>query len=132
MKAYISCPISVGTSKIIEVANTVRKLEYNPTWWEKGTAYTEDKLRDASIFILMSEHNSFDYCLDDMTLGCRKELALAKSLGKTLYMAYWKIKGEKLNIYPINLRHLEDGRVLGESGCYLGEVPKVINNYSIY
>lgn len=32
----------------------------------------------------------------------------------------------------INLKHLEKGRVLGESGSYLGEVSKVINNYQIF
>lgn len=131
MKAYISCPMTVPSSTRTHVAVKLQELGYLPTWWEKGTDYTEDKLREADIFVLMSEKHLFDYKLDDMTLGCRKELMIVKGLGKPLYMAYWKSNGE-LNIYPLVSRHLEDGRVLGQSGEYLRGVSKVINNYEIY
>jgi len=130
-EAYISCPIPVPTSKIADVADQLGKKGYSPTWWTKGTDYTDTRLREAKIFVLMSTDNSFDYCLDSMTAGCRKELALAKSLNKPLYIAYWK-GGKTLNIYPIVMKHLEDGRVLGQSGVYLREADKVINDYSIY
>lgn len=130
-KAYISCPIPVAMSALTEVANKLTRQGYEPSAWVRGTDYKDDQLREASIFVLMSQSNNFDYQLDYMTAGCRKELALAKSLGKPLYMAYWK-NGKDLNIYPINLKHLEKGRVLGESGSYLGEVSKVINNYQIF
>jgi hypothetical protein len=131
MRAYISCPIPVAYSALTEVANKLAGQGYSPLWWVRGTEYTDDKLKEGQIFVLMSEGNKFDYELDNMTVGCRKELALAQSLGKPLYLAYWK-NNKVLNIYPINLRHLEDGRVLGESGVYLKDADKVINNYSIY
>ncbi|TXG80304.1 MAG: hypothetical protein E6R13_08230 [Spirochaetes bacterium] len=116
---------------IADVADQLGKKGYLPAWWTRGTDYTDTKLREAKIFVLMSEHNQFDYRLDNMTLGCRKELALAQSLNKPLYIAYWK-RGKTLNIYPIVMKHLEDGRVLGQSGCYLRDADKVIDNYSIY
>jgi len=130
MKAYISCPIPVAMSTIMEVAGKLNNLGYDSLWWARGSEYTEDKLREADIFVLMSIEHSFDYILDSMTFGCRKELALAKSLNKPLYMAYWK-NGTTLNIYPINLKHLEDGRVLGQSGVYLKK-QEIINDYQIY
>lgn len=130
-KAYISCPIPVAHAKIADVSVKLGQLGYSPMWWTRGTAYTEDKLKEADIFVLMSIDHKFDYFLDNMTFGCRKELALAKAFNKPLYMAYWK-NDKKLNLYPISLKHLEKGRVLGESGSYLGEVSKVINNYQIF
>lgn len=130
-KAYISCPIPVVLGKIADVSVKLGELGYSPMWWTRGTDYTDTKLREADIFVLMSIDSAFDYCLDDMTAGCRKELALAQSLKKPLYMAYWK-NGKNLNLYPINLKHLEDGRVLGQSGCYLRAADKVINQYDIY
>jgi len=131
MKAYISCPIPVPTSTRNGVAGKLVDLGYTPSWWIRDTEYKDDKLREAEIFVLMGLHAPFDYNLDTMTLGCRKELALAKSLNKQLYMAYWK-GGTKLNFYPINLNHLENGRVLGESGVYLQPAEKIVNSYEIY
>jgi hypothetical protein len=131
MEAYISCPIPVPKSSRDLVATKLGELGYSPTWWTRNTEYKEDKLREANIFVLMSVDHKFDYLLDSMTFGCRKELMIAKGLGKPLYMAYWK-NGSTLNIYPIVMKHLEDGRVLGQSGVYLREADKVINDYSIY
>jgi hypothetical protein len=130
MKAYISCPISVARSTRNLVFDKLVALGHSSTWWERGTAYTEDKLKEADIFVLMSMDHEFDYLLDDMTAGCRKELMIAKGLGKPLYMAYWK-GGTTLNIYPIVMKHLEDGRVLGQSGVYLRK-SEIINSYDIY
>lgn len=130
MEAYISCPIPVPKSSRDLVATKLGELGYSPTWWARDTEYKEDKLREANIFVLMSVDHKFDYLLDDMTAGCRKELALAKSLNKPLYIAYWK-GGTILNIYPIKMKHLDDGRVLGTSGMYLKK-SEIINDYQIY
>lgn len=130
MKAYISCPILVPVSNLTEVGVKLSEKGYSPLWWIRGTDYTDAKLREADIFILMSTNSKFDYCLDDMTFVCRKELELAQSLNKPLYMTYWKKTG--LHIYPINLNHLKNGRVLGQSGIYLSNTIKIIDNYSIY
>lgn len=130
-QVYVSCPLGVDESKLREVGTKLTKMGYSSWWYERGTTYEDNKLRIADMFVLMSEHNRFDYSLDSMTAGCRKELALAQSLKKSLYIAYWK-GGKILNIYPINLKHLEEGRVLGESGVYLRDADKVIDNYSIY
>lgn len=131
MKAYISCPMTVVLGKVADVSKKLTEHGYTPSAWDRNEKYTDTDLKEADIFVLMSQHNQFDYVFVEMTMGCRKELTLAISLGKPLYMAYWK-QGKELNIYPINLRHLEEGRVLGESGVYLKEADKVINNYSIY
>ena len=130
MKAYISCPILVPASNRQEVAVKLIHLGCETAYWERGTTYTEDKLREADIFVLMSVDHKFDYILDDMTFGCRKELMIAKKLGKPLYMAYWK-NGTTLNIYPIVMKHLDDGRVLGQSGVYLRK-EEIVNSYEIY
>ena len=130
MKAYISCPILVPASNRQEVAVKLIHLGYETAYWERGTTYTEDKLREADIFVLMSVDHKFDYQLDDMTAGCRKELMIAKGLGKPLYIAYWK-GGTTLNLYPIVMKHLDDGRVLGQSGVYLRK-EEIVNSYEIY
>jgi hypothetical protein len=130
MKAYISCPIPVPKSTLELVSTKLYDLGYTPTAWVRGSEYTEQKLKEADIFVLMCIDHRFDYLLDDMTAGCRKELMIAKGLGKPLYMAYWK-GGTTLNIYPIVMKHLEDGRVLGQSGVYLRK-EEIINSYEIY
>ena len=130
MKAYISCPIPVAKSTLELVSTKLYDLGYTPTAWVRGSEYTEDKLKEADIFVLMSMNHDFDYRLDDMTAGCRKELMIAKGQGKPLYIAYWK-NGTTLNIYPIATKHLEDGRVLGQSGVYL-QKQVIINDYQIY
>jgi hypothetical protein len=131
MKAYISCPIPVAKTSRDIVVTKLNDLGYSPTYWNRDAEYTEDELREADIFVLMSMHHKFDYLLDSMTFGCRKELMIAKGLGKPLYIAYWK-NGTVLNIYPISLKHLENGRVLGESGVYLQPAERIINEYPIY
>lgn len=131
MQVYVSCPLGVPMDKIKEVGCKLNTMGYHPWWYERGTTYMDSMVKVSEMFVLMSEHNKFDYILNDMTAGCRKELELAMSLKKQLYMAYWK-NGKTLNIYPINPAYLLHGRVLGQSGSYLQVASKVINNYDIY
>jgi hypothetical protein len=130
--AYISCPIPVSYVLLTKVADKLHNLGYSPLWWLRGMEYKDNKLRDSQIFVLMSVGNKFDYPLDHMTAGCRKELLLAKSLGKSLYLAYWK-NNKDLNIYPINMNLLDcSDRVIGMSRTYLQPASQVINSYQIF
>lgn len=131
MKAYISCPIPVAITSRDLVAIKLMELGYTSSWWIRATTYTEEALKAADIFVLMGIDHKFDYKLDDMSRGCRKELMIAQGLNKPLYMSYWKADGT-LNIYPIKLNKLDEGRVLGTSGMYLGKAAEIINDYQIY
>ena len=133
MQAYISCPLGVDLRKLHDVAHKLRTLGYSPISYERGTIYSDINLKGAEMFVLMSENNKFDYSRFAMTPGCKKELELAESLHKPLYLAYWK-NGKELNIYPLVMKYLEYGRVLGQSGCYLQpyKAEQIINTYQIY
>jgi hypothetical protein len=117
-------------SELMEVKNVVANHKYDCEWWIRGTPYTDTALRDADIFVLIPRSYVFDFTMDYMTTGCKKELQLAYELGKPLYMAYRKKSGQ-LNIYPISLDSLKVGRVRALSGKYLRK-NEVINNYEIY
>ena len=133
MKAYISCPLGESIIKVQQVAGRLISLGYEPTYFIRGTSYEDKDVRDCNLFVLISSGGEFDFNRSAMTLGCGKELDLAHSLNKKLYIAYWKAT-KSLNIYPINISRLEEGRVLGMSKSYLQPIPKqlIINNYPIY
>jgi len=131
MHVYISCPLTEDVGKLSQVSRKLTELGYGSWWYERGTTYDDTKLRISDIFVLIAKANSFEMSLDHMSAGCRKELALAKSLGKPLYLAYWK-GGKNLQIYSINLNKLETGSVQGISKVYLRLKAQIINNYEIF
>ena len=133
MKAYISCPLTEVLGKIKDVEKHLIMLGYDSCYFQRGSDYKDTDVKESEMFVLITQRGEFDFNRSAMTLGCGKELDLAHSLNKKLYMAYWKAD-KSLNIYPINISRLEEGRVLGMSKSYLQPIPKqlIINNYPIY
>ena len=131
-QVYVSCPLDENAAKISEVGRKLSDMGYSPWWFERGTTYDDQKLRLADMFVLIPSSNQFDSMMDYMTPGCKKELELAHSIGKSLWLAYWK--KNVLHIYSIHLGKLADRRVMGQSRSYLQpyRVEQIINTYQIY
>jgi len=132
MKAYISCPLTEPLEKIHQVSAFTQTKNIQSVWYPRGTTYSDTAFKSADIFILITPNNQFDMPFADLTAGCQKELALAQSLGKPLYLAYWKNKGNELQIYPIMTDKLP-GRVLGRAkGAISQFAPQISNTYPIW
>ena len=129
-KAYVSCPLTVDWNRVVEVQRKLVDMDCHPKAYTRGCTYTDVDLKHADIFILITPNNQFDMQFADLTPGCQKELTLAQSLGKSLYLAYWK--KAILHIYPTHMDKLP-GRILGMNGCSISQfAPQITNIYPIY
>lgn len=131
MKAYISCPLGESWGKVIAVEKHLINLGYEVTKFVRGDCYQDIDLREADVFVLISENNQFDFFQKDMTAGCKKELNIAADMKKPLYLAQWK-GGMDLIIYPISEYELMKGRIIGSGGNYLQPISQIINTFPIY
>ena len=131
-KAYISCPLNEGLYKIREVAVKLHELGYKAEAYIRGTIYSDQKLRDADIFVLIPSGNLAGCPHNEMTEGCRKELMLARNLNKKLYMAI-EYPDSVFKIRKIDLDLLREGNVSATHFLLQpiqGSV--IINDYEIY
>lgn len=67
------------------------------TYWDRKEYFKSD-LNDANIFVLMLPGNAWEYPIDALPVGCRKELNIAREANKRIYIAY-KNKAGEYNIY---------------------------------
>lgn len=100
---YLSCPLSVPQQTLDKYIKKLRQCL--PTeqvrYYKRGTSYDEGvydmTIYGADAFVLVLPDNSFRLPLDKLTAGCKRELILAMSCNKRLYLAYEAAQG--FNIY---------------------------------
>lgn len=99
-RIYISCPISIPQSDLDKVATLLRQNSIEPDYWIRNCGYYDKDLindtYDGVVFML--PNNRFNYSTHDLPVGVKKELSIAHSAGKKIYLAYKNAIGN-YNIY---------------------------------
>lgn len=86
---YISCPVATNMAELNETALLVRNIGGFPRFWTRGSVYDHDStIKDCDVFILMLPNNGWSSYFQDLPMGCRKELKLAISVGKKIFISY--------------------------------------------
>jgi|SRR6478736_927854 len=86
---------------IREYICNLKNAKLNIRYWGEGYTYSDNDIRDSEVFIFTHEKNKGTFYLDEMASGVRKELELAMSLNKKVFLAYYKKDGT-LGFYDID------------------------------
>ncbi len=108
---YISCPVSEPFNKIIAIESKFKDYaEIN--YWDRVNKYDNNFIKNCDIFILVLPFNCFKHHIDDLPIGCKKELTEAKERNKKICISYINSFKEP-NLYNINMY---DGIIEGVIG----------------
>jgi hypothetical protein len=86
---YISCPISIAQSELDEVVKTLMDLGCNPNYWVRGTHYNKSSIiNNCDGLVLVLPELKWEYVIDALPEGCKRELKLAITAKRKIYLAY--------------------------------------------
>lgn len=129
MKAYISCPLDEPWSKVEDLKEWLESSGYEASYHIRGERYSDRKLREADIFILILPNNKVNVNEEMMTRGCHGELITALCLKKPLYLYHFAVQA-------IDENALRNHHIVRRTYPYVNlkciKKPVVINAYDIY
>jgi hypothetical protein len=103
-KVYVSCPMTVSQTVLDKTLKHLSYLGVAARAWERGTLYKEeDSIKYCDAFIILLPENKFGTELYKIPSGTRKELLLAFSLNKEIYLSYIPSQSLSPSIYSTNL-----------------------------
>ena len=101
-QVYISFPISESLHIRDQIVNLITyDNDKEVSYWLQSHRYSDSDLRAADKVVIYLTGNKFKLQRHKISSGCRKELELAVSLGKQVYLAYQSSLG--LRIYATNI-----------------------------
>lgn len=114
---YLSCPMSCPQERFEDLTQALQEEvdNYSNTilnYWQRGNVYHENDLRNANIFVIHLPSNSYNFFIDDLSVGCRKEIKFALSRNISIYLAYRRASDNKFCFYKANV---SDGFIEGDS-----------------
>jgi hypothetical protein len=115
--AYISCPISVPMLELKKVEDKLRAINWRPNYWIRGSSYSDKGVRtaDAVVFILFVGNEqplkTWRKDLNCLSMGTKKELELATTLNKPIFIAYQTMDNE-VNFYTASIRSKRENDTL--------------------
>lgn len=116
-KIYISCPMIEPIGQLEQVATvckkilTVAEVDAFINWWNRKE-YVKSYLDDANIFVLMLPGNAWEYPIEGLPVGCKKELDIARKANKKIFIAYRNKTGE-YNIYNSTTWNTKSSMMIG-------------------
>lgn len=124
---YISIPISISWDKARQVIDKMEQLKSVKgfSYWDRDEKYNPDYLNEADTFILILPNCKFNYTLNALPAGCKKELEVAQAQGKEIFIAYWNMQGD-INIYETDI---DTSCIFGRPGT-TGRIAEQINTVS--
>lgn len=108
-KVYVSCPMTVSQTVLDKTMKHLENLGVAARAWERGTPYKEeDSIKYCDAFIAILPNNAFEYYLNTLSFGTRKEILSADAIGKDIYICYTPTASSKPQFYIAELS--EDSR----------------------
>lgn len=121
-KYYISCPITVPIEVLYGFANKLFQLGAGPSFWNREDPYRlQDVVDDCDGFVLVLPYNNFKMPVEELPIGCKRELDRALKAKRTIYLAYKNIDGYAIYQAVVNSSDV----FTGISGTQ-GEIGKII------
>lgn len=87
-QVYISCPIAEPISKLTVAYDALIGMGYSPTYWERGSCYNEEPLRESSAMILLLPKGAYSFTIKNLPPGCYREYTIARHLNIPIYIGY--------------------------------------------
>lgn len=72
-------------------------------WWEQGMKYLNSLVTDSDVFVFSIESNRFQFYIEELPSGVKRELQRAINLNKTIYLLYRTLNSTYPNYYEISI-----------------------------
>lgn len=92
-KVFISAPISVDWSTVMEFAKSVQNTGGKPVYWERNTRYIQKDFDTADSVVFILPNNNFNMHRFNLPIGLQSELERAFETGKSIYVGYIRSNG---------------------------------------
>ena len=107
-RVYLSFPVSENLYTRDQIVKLITsKNDKEVSYWLQGHRYSDSDLRAADKVVIYLTGNQFKLQRHKISSGCRKELELAISLGKQVYLAYQSSLGIRIYATNINTNMIE-------------------------
>ena len=100
-KIYISCPQQTPYGHLKDYVKIIVKRRFLIAEYWNRVSYDPSMLETANYFAIMLPNNKFKMHIDDLPIGCKKELMKAIDLGKNLLLCYESQLGK--NVYKAEI-----------------------------
>lgn len=113
-RIYISCPMSISLSYLMEVETFLITKNLLPLKWDRNTQYglrEKDAIMYGEGIVVILPENSFKLSFNKIPTGTESEIRLAMKYGKPIYLAYTSNEG--LGLYETII---EDNIIKGIGG----------------
>lgn len=118
MKVYISCPKTVPQETLSEFAKLIRSWGADVCYWARGSIYKDNRLREADAVVVLLPNLVWKLPMEEIPMGTRGEIKLAKELGKPLYLGYITTAGNH-GVYRAMVDYYShDTKFVGIAGTY--------------
>ena len=107
-RVYLSFPVSENLYTRDQIVKLITsKNDKEVSYWLQGHMYSDSDLRAADKVVIYLTGNQFKLQRHKISSGSRKELELAISLGKQVYLAYQSSLGIRIYATNINTNMIE-------------------------
>lgn len=100
-RIYISCPQQTNYEHLKDYAKIIVKRRFLIADYWNRLSYDPTTLEIANYFAIILPGNKFKMHIDDLPIGCKKELMKAMALGKKLLLCYESQLGK--NVYKAEI-----------------------------
>lgn len=128
-KIYMSVPMSLNWDKVQLFKRRFSTEKYDVSLWDRKN-YDPRLFEEADSVVFLLPDFSFDYDIDDLPVGVRKEVKQAVKEGKYIYLGYVTAGGD-YNIYNAKVEYSEIKGVQGTANKIFNELHiDVVVDYS--
>ena len=126
-KVFISAPISVDWSTVMEFASIVKEAGGNPQYWIRDNPYNQREFDASNSVIFLLPGNAWEKSQHGLPKGLKSELSRAYASGKNIYIGYITSRGEH-NIYCADSNGMDIKGIQGSSSAF--EEQMAANRYA--
>lgn len=108
-KFYLSCPLTVSNSVFQNIISSFRHKKFayegSLTYYVRGEKYSRTKLENCDVFIIKHQNNRFNFNINTLTEGCRKELKFAIDKGLPILLSYYSNYYSENRFYNVEIKY---------------------------
>lgn len=127
-KVYISCPLNVDMKHVKGVENALKGMGFCVNYWDRSwpsSRYTDDPVRYCDIFVIILPDGKWSISRAQLPAGTYKELKLAITLGKPIYMGYLGVISSMYAVYQTEYDNERISGVRGSADHIKAFAPKI-------
>jgi 3-methyladenine DNA glycosylase AlkC len=126
---YISAPVTLDWAEVMSVSKRINLSGFNvrTTYWDRKGYYNRSSVSECDIFVFMTPNNDWEFNMNTLPVGVKREYEEAIRLNKPVFMVYRNMEGD-YNLYLVKRNVNTLSGLQGSSGSFWVNVANIIKN----